>query len=69
MAPEPIRYRNRYTGNLETEQVYGEAWLRWAYGSPWGRLALRAFVTRPWFSRWYGWRMDRPSSRRRKLRN
>lgn len=65
MSQEPIRYRNRYTGRIETELVYGEAWLRWAYGSPWGRLALRTFVVRPWFSRWYGWRMSRPVSRRR----
>lgn len=60
-----IRFRHRYTGRIETEAVYGERWLRWAYERPEGRLALRWVATRPWFSRWYGWRMSRPASRRR----
>lgn len=60
---EPIRYRNRYTGRVEVESVYGEAWLRWAYETSVGRFALRLAGARPWFSRWYGWRMDRPASR------
>ncbi len=64
---EPIRFRHRYTGRVETEAVYGEAWLRWAYETPAGRLALRVAGARPWFSRWYGWRMDRPASRTRVL--
>lgn len=65
-APSPpVRFRHRYTGRIETEAIYGERWLRWTYESAAGRLALRAFVTRPWFSRWYGWRMDRPASRSR----
>lgn len=63
----PIRFRNRYTGQIETEAVYGGTWLRWAYGTAVGRLALWAAITRPWFSRWYGRRMDRPSSRARVL--
>lgn len=64
-SASPIRFRNRYTGQIETEAVYGEAWLRRAYETRSGRLALRTFVTRPWFSLWYGWRMDRPASRAR----
>jgi phosphatidylserine decarboxylase len=59
---EPIRYFNRHTGALETEQVYGESFLRWAYGTPTGRIALGALVKRPFFSKFYGWRMDRPGS-------
>lgn len=59
---EPIRYFNRHTGRLETERVYGEAWLRFTYGNPLGRLVLAALVARPAFSRWFGWRMDRPAS-------
>lgn len=58
-----IKFFNRYTGRVETEQVYGAAWLRWIYGNPVGRLALEAVVKRPFFSRWYGWRMDREGSR------
>lgn len=64
---QPIRFRNRATGQLETESVYGEAWLRWAYETAAGRVALRLLAVRPIFSRWYGWRMDRPASRHRVL--
>lgn len=59
----PIQIFNRYTGAVETEQVYGEKALRWAYETGLGRIALTLLVTRPWFSRWYGWRMSRPASR------
>jgi phosphatidylserine decarboxylase len=62
-----IKFFNRYTGRVEQEQVYGDAWMRWAYGNPFGRLALEAFVKRPFFSRWYGWRMNRPVSRNKVL--
>lgn len=59
---EPIRYFNRHTRKAETEQVYGEGFLRWTYGHPMGALARWAFVKRPFFSAWYGSRMDRPES-------
>lgn len=59
---EPIRYFNRLTGKMETEKVYGEGFLRWTYGHPAGKLALWSFVKRPFFSEWYGRRMDRPES-------
>ena len=59
---EPIRYFNRHTAAIETEQVYGEAFLRWAYGNPLGALALAALVKRPVFSKWYGRRMSTPQS-------
>lgn len=59
----PIQYYNRESGQIETETVYGEGFLRWAYGNPLGRLTVELAVKRAWFSRWYGWRMDRPSSR------
>lgn len=59
---EPILYQNRHTGTLETEKVYGESFLRWAYGHPLGPIALDAFVKRPFFSAWYGKRMSTPES-------
>ena len=59
---EPIRYFNRHTGALETEQVYGEGFLRWTYGHPLGAIALSALVKRPFFSAWYGRRMSTPES-------
>ncbi|MGB0993574.1 MAG: phosphatidylserine decarboxylase [Akkermansiaceae bacterium] len=60
-----IKFYNRYTGETETEQVYGEAFLKWAYGNPLGKLALHVMVKRPVFSKWYGWRMDQPASRKK----
>lgn len=59
---EAIRYFNRHTGVLETEQVYGESFLRWSYGNPLGKLSLETFVKRPIFSKWYGKRMDSAES-------
>jgi phosphatidylserine decarboxylase len=59
---KPIRYFNRSTGQVETEAVYGGGFLRWAYLNPLGRLALHAIVKRAFFSKWYGWRMQRDSS-------
>lgn len=63
--PASIHYFNRYTQRLEEEQVYGARWMRWTYGNPFGRLALELLVKRPFFSRWYGWRMNRPASARK----
>lgn len=58
VAVSPIRYFNRYTQAIETEQVYGEAFLRWTYQHPLGAAALWALVKRPFFSAWYGRRMS-----------
>lgn len=56
---EPIRYFHRAKGVIETEEVYGEGWLRWTYESAPGRLALGLLVKRAIVSRYYGWRMSR----------
>ena len=61
--PEPIRFRNRLTGAIETEQVYGEGWLRWLYeGNPFGKASLHVLVKRAAFSAWYGRRQDAAAS-------
>ncbi len=60
---DPITYFNRHSGGLENELVYGEGFLKWAYGNPLGKLALHAFVKRAWFSKWYGHRMSHPCTR------
>ena len=65
MPSEPITFFNRYTGQLEQEAVYGEAPLRFAYENPAGRVFLELLVKRSLFSRWYGWRMNKPASRDR----
>ncbi len=62
---ESIRYFNRHTGEQETEQVYGENFLRWIYGNPLGNLSLHALVKRHGFSKWYGHRMSKPESAER----
>ncbi len=67
MSAEPIRYFHRAKKTVETEQVYGEAWLRWTYGSSLGRLSLHALVKRALLSRYYGWRMSLRASANRVL--
>ncbi len=64
---EPIFFYNRYTQSLEQEAIYGEPWLRWAYETRIGKRTTKLILKRAWFSAWYGWRMDSPSSRRRIL--
>lgn len=63
MGNETIEYFNRYTGKIETEEIYGEGFLKWTYGNPLGKLALEGFAKRSLFSKWYGWRMNSPGSR------
>lgn len=53
-----IRYFNRHLDRLETEQVYGEGFLKFSYQNPLGALPLHLMVKRAAFSRWYGKRMD-----------
>ncbi len=67
MPTDAIQYYDRYSGKVETEQVYGDGFLRWTYGNPLGLLALHVLVKRALFSRWYGWRMDRAASKARIL--
>ncbi len=59
---EPIQYYDRYSRTVQTEQIYGEKWLRWTYETAMGRLGVEALVKRAVFSQWYGWRMNRPAS-------
>ncbi len=61
----PIHYYNRYTGATEKEQVYGEKFLKWTYSNPLGKLALHAMVKRASFSRYYGSRMNKASTKER----
>ena len=57
-----IRYFNRHSGELETERVYGEGFLKFSYAHPLGALPLHVMVKRAAFSRWYGRRMDRAAT-------
>ncbi len=62
MSAEPIRYYDRYARELKTEQIYGEGWLRFAYGNPVGRFFVWALAKRAWFSQWYGRKMTKRDS-------
>lgn len=62
MSVEPIRYFDRYKQAVETEQIYGEAWLRWTYAAGLGRFALNLLVKRAIASRYYGWKMSQKGS-------
>ena len=61
----PIEFYNRYTKKIEEEQVYGEAFLRWAYENPLGKLTTELVIKRAFFSRWYGWRMNQKASKKK----
>ena len=65
MTQKDILFFDRYQNQICVEKVYGEKYLRWTYGTPLGKVALATVVKRAWFSRWYGWRMNRASSRRK----
>jgi phosphatidylserine decarboxylase len=57
--PAPIRYYDRYKQTVETEQVYGQLWLRLAYGTPVGRALVWLLIRRTIFSWAYGWQMNK----------
>ncbi|HEY1110133.1 MAG TPA: phosphatidylserine decarboxylase, partial [Opitutaceae bacterium] len=59
---EPIRYYDRYKRSVQTEQVFGESWLRFAYENPVGRFFVWALARRAFFSKWYGWKMNKRES-------
>ena len=52
---EGIRYYNRYTGREEREQVPGEKYMQWIYGTASGKAALHVLIKRGVFSRLLGW--------------
>ncbi len=62
---DEIVYYDRYRNENCVEKVYGDAALRWTYGTVAGRVSLNTVVKRAVFSRWYGWKMDRPSTRQK----
>lgn len=59
MATAPIRFYNRTTKQVETEKVFGEGWLRFAYENPAGRLFVWLVARRKLFSWWYGRKMNK----------
>lgn len=59
MPVQPIRYFDRYECTLKTERIYGEKWLRFAYENPLGGFFVWALARRAFFSKWYGWKMNK----------
>ncbi|MCU0712015.1 MAG: phosphatidylserine decarboxylase [Pirellula sp.] len=64
---DDIQFYDRYSQTIKTEKVYGDRALKWTYGSLAGKISLHLLVKRAVFSRWYGWRMDRSSTREKIL--
>jgi phosphatidylserine decarboxylase len=62
MPAEPIRFYHRYKKTVETEKVFGEAWLRLAYENPVGRFFVWLLAKRKFFSWWYGRKMNKKES-------
>ncbi len=60
--PQPVRYVDRTTGQIQTEKVEAGGWLFWLYNNPIGELSLQALIKRKFASEWYGKRMDAPGS-------
>jgi phosphatidylserine decarboxylase len=67
MAAEPIRFFHRYHKAVETEKVFGESWLRFAYENPAGRFFVWLLARRKIFSWWYGRKMNKKVSALRVL--
>ena len=62
LANGEVRYIDRHTGELKTEDIYGERVLRWVYGNPLGRMAQWLLIRRWIVSAWYGSKMDEVKS-------
>lgn len=62
---QKVQYYNRLSEKLEEESIYGEGPLRWAYYNPIGKLITRLLIKNPIASRFYGWLMTRPGSRKK----
>jgi phosphatidylserine decarboxylase len=67
MRVGPIHFYHRYKQKVEEERVFGEGWLRFAYENPAGRALVWFFARRAFFSKWYGYKMNKPESSLRVL--
>ncbi|MFN7976195.1 MAG: phosphatidylserine decarboxylase [Acidobacteriota bacterium] len=62
---DPIEIRDRQTGRIVEERVFGERSLRFLYGSAAGHALLNGLLKRPVASRVYGLMQRSPASRRK----
>ncbi|GAB4331399.1 MAG: phosphatidylserine decarboxylase [Bacteroidales bacterium] len=61
----PVRYIDRESGEVVTEKIPAEGWLKWLYYNPAGELTLELLVKRKVVSALYGYWMNRPGSARK----
>ena len=59
-----IAFIDGATGKMKLEKVYGEAWVKWLYQSPSGKLVKDLF-SRPFLSKLYGWYQNHSLSKRK----
>ena len=52
-----IKYVNRQTGKIEVEKVAGEAYLKWLYYNPLGKISAKTIVKKKFLSEYYGKQM------------
>lgn len=57
-----IRYIERKTGEIRTEKVPGEKYLKFLYYNPLGQLPLNMVVRKKFLTEIYGRKMDKPES-------
>lgn len=62
---ESARYRDRRTGRIETERVFGSDALHFLYETRRGRFLTDHILTRPWVNHLYGLYQRGPWSRKR----
>lgn len=58
-----IKFVNRKTGNIEVEKVAGEAYLKWLYYNPIGKLATKTIIKNKFLSEYYGKKMKSSDSK------
>ncbi|QDP84897.1 phosphatidylserine decarboxylase [Chryseobacterium sp. SNU WT5] len=61
-SQNPIKYIDRESGQVKTENVYGEKWLDWLYHNPVGEATLWTIAKRKIVTSIYGDMMDKESS-------
>ena len=60
-----IKFIDRQTGEIKTENPPAEGLLKFLYDHPFGKAAILPIAKRKFISTWYGRIMDKPSSTKR----
>jgi phosphatidylserine decarboxylase len=56
---------DRKAGDIKSELIFGDKYLKWVYESKTGPFLLESFLKRKLFSSFYGWLQDLPISQRK----